>query len=258
MRALGARGEGCQSALIWLGTALVHDRASWNLYGFFSIKLRTKRHMIKTQADPRRRAAGAKSLGLSCSLLGAPPGPPLCHMIATTSGHSLRRSSAGRRHPPQARSAESRRAQLARRVSSAPAAMALPRRVLGNTGLEVSVLGFGASPLGSVFEVGGESGHGAAAARCARSPGGAGPVQRWGRSSTGSGTHACLAGAATCCSRLAGAWGQEGRPADARCGRKRGGSMPGGTVVQRSWTLVCWVSTSACLRAARALESCTL
>lgn len=30
---------------------------------------------------------------------------------------------------------------------------ALPRRLLGNTGLEVSVLGFGASPLGSVFEV---------------------------------------------------------------------------------------------------------
>ncbi|GBG00535.1 L-galactose dehydrogenase [Raphidocelis subcapitata] len=28
----------------------------------------------------------------------------------------------------------------------------LPRRVLGSTGLEVSVLGFGASPLGSVFE----------------------------------------------------------------------------------------------------------
>lgn len=30
----------------------------------------------------------------------------------------------------------------------------MPRRLLGNTGLEVSVLGFGASPLGSVFEVG--------------------------------------------------------------------------------------------------------
>uniref|UniRef100_A0A383VRE4 NADP-dependent oxidoreductase domain-containing protein n=1 Tax=Tetradesmus obliquus TaxID=3088 RepID=A0A383VRE4_TETOB len=30
--------------------------------------------------------------------------------------------------------------------------MALPRRVLGNTGLEVSVLGFGASPLGGVFQ----------------------------------------------------------------------------------------------------------
>lgn len=30
---------------------------------------------------------------------------------------------------------------------------AIPRRLLGNTGLEVSVLGFGASPLGSVFEV---------------------------------------------------------------------------------------------------------
>lgn len=29
--------------------------------------------------------------------------------------------------------------------------MALPKRPLGNTGLEVSVLGFGASPLGSVF-----------------------------------------------------------------------------------------------------------
>lgn len=28
----------------------------------------------------------------------------------------------------------------------------LPRRPLGNTGLEVSVLGFGASPLGGVFE----------------------------------------------------------------------------------------------------------
>ena len=29
----------------------------------------------------------------------------------------------------------------------------LPRRKLGNTGLEVSVIGFGASPLGGVFEV---------------------------------------------------------------------------------------------------------
>jgi L-galactose dehydrogenase len=33
------------------------------------------------------------------------------------------------------------------------ATAAFPRRLLGNTGLEVSVLGFGASPLGSVFEV---------------------------------------------------------------------------------------------------------
>lgn len=32
------------------------------------------------------------------------------------------------------------------------ATAAFPRRLLGNTGLEVSVLGFGASPLGSVFE----------------------------------------------------------------------------------------------------------
>jgi hypothetical protein len=29
----------------------------------------------------------------------------------------------------------------------------IPRRVLGNTGLEVSVLGFGASPLGGTFHV---------------------------------------------------------------------------------------------------------
>jgi L-galactose dehydrogenase len=29
----------------------------------------------------------------------------------------------------------------------------LPRRSLGQTGLEVSVLGFGASPLGGVFQV---------------------------------------------------------------------------------------------------------
>jgi hypothetical protein len=29
----------------------------------------------------------------------------------------------------------------------------LPRRTLGQTGLEVSVLGFGASPLGGVFQV---------------------------------------------------------------------------------------------------------
>jgi L-galactose dehydrogenase len=35
----------------------------------------------------------------------------------------------------------------------APAAPKLPRRPLGATGLEVSVIGFGASPLGSVFEV---------------------------------------------------------------------------------------------------------
>ena len=31
--------------------------------------------------------------------------------------------------------------------------MKIPRRPLGNTGLEVSVLGFGASPLGGVFQV---------------------------------------------------------------------------------------------------------
>jgi hypothetical protein len=33
-------------------------------------------------------------------------------------------------------------------------AAAVPKRLLGNTGLQVSILGFGASPLGSVFEVG--------------------------------------------------------------------------------------------------------
>lgn len=38
--------------------------------------------------------------------------------------------------------------------SPLPAMSALPRRLLGNTGLQVSVLGFGASPLGGVFEVG--------------------------------------------------------------------------------------------------------
>lgn len=30
----------------------------------------------------------------------------------------------------------------------------MPRRPLGKTGLDVSVLGFGASPLGGVFQVG--------------------------------------------------------------------------------------------------------
>mmetsp|Transcript_34547 Transcript_34547/g.88384 ORF Transcript_34547/g.88384 Transcript_34547/m.88384 type:complete len:364 (-) Transcript_34547:263-1354(-) len=35
---------------------------------------------------------------------------------------------------------------------SRPYPMAIPRRPLGNTGLDVSVLGFGASPLGSVFQ----------------------------------------------------------------------------------------------------------
>ena len=35
----------------------------------------------------------------------------------------------------------------------AMAARRLPRRILGGTGLEISVLGFGASPLGSVFQV---------------------------------------------------------------------------------------------------------
>jgi hypothetical protein len=29
----------------------------------------------------------------------------------------------------------------------------VPRRALGGTGMDVSVIGFGASPLGSVFEV---------------------------------------------------------------------------------------------------------
>lgn len=46
----------------------------------------------------------------------------------------------------------------AARVSSiktfAMAAPKMPRRALGKTGLEVSVLGFGASPLGGVFQVG--------------------------------------------------------------------------------------------------------
>ncbi|KXZ42197.1 hypothetical protein GPECTOR_185g280 [Gonium pectorale] len=36
-------------------------------------------------------------------------------------------------------------------MASVPDSAALPRRPLGNTGLEVSVLGFGASPLGGVF-----------------------------------------------------------------------------------------------------------
>jgi aryl-alcohol dehydrogenase-like predicted oxidoreductase len=31
--------------------------------------------------------------------------------------------------------------------------MALPKRTLGQTGIQVSVLGFGASPLGGIFEV---------------------------------------------------------------------------------------------------------
>ena len=35
--------------------------------------------------------------------------------------------------------------------AEARVAMALPRRPLGRTGLELSVLGFGASPLGGVF-----------------------------------------------------------------------------------------------------------
>jgi hypothetical protein len=48
-------------------------------------------------------------------------------------------------HSTAAASARDRRAVTA--------TMALPRRVLGNTGLEVSVLGFGASPLGGVFQV---------------------------------------------------------------------------------------------------------
>jgi hypothetical protein len=38
-------------------------------------------------------------------------------------------------------------------AAGAAAGAKLPRRKLGATGLEVSILGFGASPLGSVFEV---------------------------------------------------------------------------------------------------------
>lgn len=38
-------------------------------------------------------------------------------------------------------------------VSAAMSQPKLPRRPLGKTGLEASVLSFGASPLGSVFEV---------------------------------------------------------------------------------------------------------
>jgi hypothetical protein len=48
-----------------------------------------------------------------------------------------------RRHPARPSALQAARAMPAK----------VPRRVLGATGLEVSVLGFGASPLGSVFEV---------------------------------------------------------------------------------------------------------
>mmetsp|Transcript_4233 Transcript_4233/g.13469 ORF Transcript_4233/g.13469 Transcript_4233/m.13469 type:complete len:269 (-) Transcript_4233:57-863(-) len=44
------------------------------------------------------------------------------------------------------------RPHLSRRRAPVSTMATLPRRPLGNTGLEVSVLGFGASPLGSVFE----------------------------------------------------------------------------------------------------------
>jgi hypothetical protein len=50
----------------------------------------------------------------------------------------------------------------------------VPRRVLGSTGLQVSVLGFGASPLGSVFEVrwsGGPAGQRGGGRRDAEQPG---------------------------------------------------------------------------------------
>ncbi len=45
------------------------------------------------------------------------------------------------------------KARLSRQRCAAMASAKLPRRKLGNTGLEVSVIGFGASPLGGVFEV---------------------------------------------------------------------------------------------------------
>lgn len=47
-----------------------------------------------------------------------------------------------------------RRARPAAKLRLVAMAAPFPKRLLGNTGLEVSVLGFGASPLGSVFEVG--------------------------------------------------------------------------------------------------------
>ena len=51
-------------------------------------------------------------------------------------------------------SAQSCKAGSSRQRCAAMASPKLPRRKLGNTGLEVSVIGFGASPLGGVFEVG--------------------------------------------------------------------------------------------------------
>ena len=46
-----------------------------------------------------------------------------------------------------------RAARDSRSVVRAFISMRLPRRALGSTGLEVSVIGFGASPLGGVFQV---------------------------------------------------------------------------------------------------------
>lgn len=45
------------------------------------------------------------------------------------------------------------RHQTNKKEMAVPAPSLLPRRPLGRTGLEVSVIGFGASPLGSVFSV---------------------------------------------------------------------------------------------------------
>lgn len=45
-------------------------------------------------------------------------------------------------------------ARACNRGAVSMAAPKVPRRPLGKTGLDVSVLGFGASPLGGVFQVG--------------------------------------------------------------------------------------------------------
>ena len=83
--------------------------------------------------------------------------PP--HNLALVTLHPLLQTPLCRSGPPaQPRPSRRRHPMAEAAAAGADAADAapsppLPRRPLGNTGMEVSVIGFGASPLGSVFEV---------------------------------------------------------------------------------------------------------
>ncbi len=84
----------------------------------------------------------------------------MCRLMQRTHGLCCLHTAAAARHFCRPAGWACRRViprEVARVLSIETFAMAapkMPRRALGKTGLEVSVLGFGASPLGGVFQVG--------------------------------------------------------------------------------------------------------